>query len=72
MKDGRPFTFARLSRKLERFRIWRMAAPLHECTIITGEPNELVALDPSSHVGDFSGKTSHRLAWRNGETDGEI
>jgi putative SOS response-associated peptidase YedK len=31
MKDGRPFTFAGLSRKLERSRIPGMGAHLHDC-----------------------------------------
>src|SRR6266403_4879833 len=30
MKDGRPFTFAGLSRKLERSRIWGVAEDLHD------------------------------------------
>ena len=30
MKDGRPFTFAGLPRKLERFRIWGVDAHLHD------------------------------------------
>jgi putative SOS response-associated peptidase YedK len=30
MKDGRPFTFAGLSRKLERSRIWGVAAHLRD------------------------------------------
>ena len=40
MKDGRPFTFAGL------WENWKDPANeewLHTCTIITGEPNELVA-----------------------------
>src|SRR6516164_379084 len=40
MKDGRPFNLLRLSRKLERSESGEW---LRTCTIITGEPNDLIA-----------------------------
>src|SRR4029077_18886071 len=63
MKDGRPFTFAGLSRKLERSRIWRVAAHLHDYHV---EPNELIAqIHPRMPV---ILPEQHHAAWL-GETD---
>jgi putative SOS response-associated peptidase YedK len=50
MKDGRPFTFAGL---WENWKDPESGEWLRTCTIITGEPNELVA-DPSPYASDSS------------------
>jgi hypothetical protein len=44
MKDGRPFTFAGL---WEGWKDPESGEWLRTCTIVTGEPNELVRADPS-------------------------
>jgi hypothetical protein len=66
MKDGRPFIFAGLSRKLERSRIWRMATHLHD---YHGRAERARRTDPSPYAGDSSRKTSRRLAGRNGKRE---
>jgi putative SOS response-associated peptidase YedK len=62
MKDGRPFTFAGL---WENWRDPESAEWLRTCTIITGEPNELVAqihprmpvILPEQHHAAWLGET---------------
>jgi putative SOS response-associated peptidase YedK len=64
MKDGRPFTFAGL---WENWKDPESGEWLRTCTIITGEPNELVAqIHPRMPV---ILPAQHHAAWL-GETDG--
>jgi putative SOS response-associated peptidase YedK len=51
MKDGRPFTFAGL---WENWKDPECGEWLRNCTIITGESNELASADPSTYASNFS------------------
>jgi putative SOS response-associated peptidase YedK len=58
MKDGRSFTFAGL---WENWKDPESGDGLRTCTIITGEPNELVRADPSPDAGDSSSSNITQL-----------
>ena len=67
MKDGRPFTFAGL---WENWRDPESGEWLRTCTIITGEPNELVAqIHPRIPV---ILPEQHHLAWLGETNDGNL
>jgi putative SOS response-associated peptidase YedK len=67
MKDGRPFTFAGL---WENWKDPESGEWLRTCTIITGEPNELVAqIHPRMPV---ILSEQHHAAWLGESDDGKL